>query len=315
MLDASRPNRFASLPALLRDHQTLREWPVVIHPLRLAPKSSPLSHFHHFLAAILVRALCPNGFPASESHLHTRARNPHLLPRRRAQMHFDSPLRFVVTDLVREPRQIKIRAEFSVESPQQISVERRRHTGWIVIRKFHLVDWLFQIRRKQQRVSRMQNRMDVAEEFVSRVPVEISNRAAKEQHEHALARLPPRSDVEQSVQVRALESHNADAVDSPEFLPASRKRRSRNVDRVIRDGLPPCQRFEYPSSFRAASASQFRDHDRLRQAVNNVLGVALQQTRARARQPVLRQQADHFEERRAEFIVQVFRRQFFLPTL
>src|SRR5690242_2650625 len=76
---AARRDLIAIPPRLFRDQQALREWPVVIHPLRLAPKSSPLSHFHHFLAAILVRALCPNGFSRTESDLHARARNPHLL--------------------------------------------------------------------------------------------------------------------------------------------------------------------------------------------------------------------------------------------
>ena len=41
-------------PRLLRNQQTLREWPLLIRPLRLATESSPLSHFHNFLAPVFV---------------------------------------------------------------------------------------------------------------------------------------------------------------------------------------------------------------------------------------------------------------------
>ena len=49
--------------------------------------------------------------------------------------------------------------------------------------------------------------------------------------------------------------------------------------------------------------------------LDNIRGVALQQPHARAAQSVFRQQADHVEKRRADFIVQIFRRQFFLSWL
>src|SRR5260370_12405984 len=107
---------------LSRNQQVLREGPLFINPLPLAPESRPFRHSHNFLCLVLVRALRPNRFAFVEHHAHIRRRNLHALPPRRTQMHLDSPLFEIPTRLMLEARQVTIRPPLAIHSPLHIHV-------------------------------------------------------------------------------------------------------------------------------------------------------------------------------------------------
>src|SRR3974390_1805728 len=87
----------------------------------------------------------------------------------------------------------------------------------------------------------------------------------------------------------------------------------RDFDRIIGSSLPPAKGFEQPARFLAATASQFRNRDRSRDAVDNLIRVPPQQALVGAGKPVLRQMADDFEQSRTYIVVEVFGGQFLLP--
>ena len=85
----------------------------------------------------------------------------------------------------------------------------------------------------------------------------------------------PACDCAQALQVGLLVSDDAHQIDLPQFLLARRQRRRRNLDGIVISRLPPRQRFQNPSRFLAAAASQFR-HVKATAAAARFLGVFLQ---------------------------------------
>src|SRR5271166_795921 len=127
-----------------------------------------------------------------------------------------------------------------------------------------------------------------------------------------LAAAPMRSHFQQSVQVLTLKTQNADAIDVAEFAFAHDQSGAGNLDGIITSALAAAECLENLAGFLTASTSEFSHREWSRQALDNVAAVAAQQALIGASQSVLRQVADHLEQRRAYIVVQVFRRQFLL---
>src|SRR5690348_10254959 len=229
-------------------------------------------------------------------------------------MHLDAALLAVVTRFMRERRDVEVAFQFAIDARQNVAIERCSYTCRIVVSEQQLAFRLFQIRGQKQPVARMQDLPDLAHEHRAGVAIEISNGAAEEEHEKTLTGFSARRNVEQPVQVSAFETHDADGIDPPELLPAARKSRSRNVDGIVRHRLAARKRFENPARFRSASGAKFCDGHGRRQTIHNFFRVALEQTCARARKPVLWQKRNHFEKRGAHFVIEIFRRKFFLSS-
>ena len=228
-------------------------------------------------------------------------------------MHFHAPLRFVVARHVLETREIEIGVQFAIDSRQQILVECRRYARGIVVGRSNCgIGFSRSVASSNASPSR-KDRAHFAQKLVAGRPVEISDRAAEKKNQQTLAVAAPRRHFLQPVQIGALETDDAHHIHLAKLLLAAGSALSGNIDRVVVHALPPGQRFEQPARFLSASAAEFRHHERLR-ADDQLFGrVPLQQAHAGAAQPVLGQQADHVEERRPHFIVQIFRRKLFLP--
>src|SRR6266436_5893378 len=110
---------FAS-PELFHHKQILRKSPLRINPLPLASKSCPLRHPHNFSGSVFVRAFCPNRFIFFECESQLRRRNFHILFLQGAQVHLNSLIFVVPTRLMPKTRQIKIGAQFAIDSRQQV---------------------------------------------------------------------------------------------------------------------------------------------------------------------------------------------------
>src|SRR5258708_7087082 len=105
-------------------------------------------------------------------------------------MHFDPMLAFVVPRLMLESRQIKIRAEFTINSREQVEIECGRDTGRIRVSKNHAAGFFLEIRAQVEGVTRKQKLPDVEEEFFCSIRIEITDRAPEEEHKQRGAGRP-----------------------------------------------------------------------------------------------------------------------------
>ena len=212
-------------------------------------------------------------------------------------------------------RKIEISVEFAIDSRKQILVKRRRHARRIVVGQHQSGNRLLKVGRQQQRIVFAQNRTHFAQKLLSGGPVEISNRAAQKQDEQFFVSAPPRRYFPQAVQIGAFKSHDAYRVHLAQFLLAAEERAAGNVDRVIIHALPAGQGLEQPARLLAASASQFRNNHGAGHALDNFARVSVQACACPRGQAILRQHADHIEERGTHLVVQILRRKFFLSRV
>src|SRR3974390_1888147 len=205
------PPRPGSL--LLGDPQIIDKRPFMIDPLPCASKTCFLRHPQQLGVGILVARLGPNGFPETKGNRHTHHADGGFLRSERAQMHFDALCLAVVNRLMLKPAQIKIRAELPVDPRQQIAVERRRHSQGIVVRSNERSNRFHEVRPEQQRITLPQNASHSLQKFNARVAIKVADRAPQKEHQQAFAFFSARRDFEQAIEVFALETHDADAVD------------------------------------------------------------------------------------------------------
>ena len=114
-----------------------------------------------------------------------------------------------------------------------------------------------------------------------------------------------RSHFEQPIKIFALEAQNADGIDVAEFALAHGQSGRRNLDGIVGGALAAAKRFEDVAGFSAAAAAEFGHGDGGSQALDNVMPVPPQQALIGARKAVLRQMADHFEQRGTDIVVQI----------
>src|SRR5215470_6701701 len=101
-------------PRSLGKKQVLREGPLLVDPLRIEAEAGALGHFSDFFGLVLVGAFGPNRFVLVQDHPQVGHGNAHALPARRAQMHFDAPVRVIPARLVAKAAQVKIGTELAV---------------------------------------------------------------------------------------------------------------------------------------------------------------------------------------------------------
>src|SRR5439155_24016969 len=142
---------------------------------------------------------------------------------------------------------------------------------------------------------------------------EVADRAAEEEYKKTISRPSEAPDAPQPVEVRALESEDADRLELTELALAAREGGRRDLDRAVRGRMAPPQGLEDPSRLPAAAASELRDGHRRLEPLDDLRGMRAQQPLVGRREAVLRKDADRFEQRRANLVVEVFRRQLFLP--
>ena len=239
----------------------------------------------------------------------------HRLPPRRTQMHFDSPFRIIPACFVLETAQIEIRAQFPVDPRQQIHIECRCYARRVVVSEQLQLDALLQVCAEQQRIAGTQKRPHLAQKLFARLAIEVADRTPKEQHQQVVLLLASFSHGAQPFQIRLLVADNAYEIDLSQFFFARRQRIRRNFDRVVIYLLPSRERFQDPARLLSRAAPEFRHLNRRRQPSHNLSRIFLQQPRVRPRQAILRQDANGFEQRRAHFVVQIFRRKFSLSGL
>src|SRR5215469_14768428 len=119
----------------------------------------------------------------------------------------------------------------------------------------------------------------------------------------------------QSVQVFALESNDADAMDVLQFAAKEGQRSGRKLNRVIPRGLPARKCFQQEARLAARAASELRHHHRTRKLLHNLPRMRLQNAFFGSRQPILGQCADDFEQRRPHGVVQILGRKLLLSCL
>src|SRR5207249_9565635 len=146
------------------------------------------------------------------------------------------------------------------------------------------------------------------QKLFARIAVEIADSAAEKQHENVVAVAASRCNGAQTLKVGLLESNDADQIYLRQLFYTRRQRMRRNSDGVLLSDLPPRKCFENPARLFSRAAAEFRHAHGRRYARHDLGGVFLEQARVRARQSVLWVQADGFEERGADFVVDIFGR-------
>src|ERR1700683_5045 len=139
-------------------------------------------------------------------------------------MHLHPALCFVVPHDMLDVRELEIAAQFAIDARKKILVKCRCNARRIVISGQQLRNRFLQVGSQQQRVAGNQNLAHFAKKLVSRGPVEISNRTAEEENQEMFALAPPCRYFLQAVQIRALESDDANSVHLTKFLPATVQR-------------------------------------------------------------------------------------------
>ena len=202
--------------------------------------------------------------------------------------------------------QIKISAQLPVDPREQVHVERRRHSGRIVISQYLNFGALLQVRAQEQRIAFAQYVAHTSQKFLSCIAVEIPDRAPKKQHQQMIAIGASIRHRPQSFQIWLFVPDNTHQIDLPQLLLARSQCGRRNLDREVIRFLPPRKRFQNPARLFSASAAEFRDVKRRRQPADDLTCMLLEQSSIRARQPVFRQNAYRLKQRGAHFVVQIF---------
>ena len=132
-------------------------------------------------------------------------------------MHFDSLMLGVVARFVAECQEVKIRAQLSIDPRQKIQIESGGDPKRIVVGREQLREGFFQIRAEKQSIAAKQDAVNFGEESLVSVTIEITDRAAEKQYEQMIVLVAPGGGSQQAVQIRPLESDDADAFDPAQF--------------------------------------------------------------------------------------------------
>src|SRR5205814_9914658 len=108
---------------------------------------------------------------------------------------------------------------------------------------------------EQQRITRTQNAAYSAQEFGIRGAIEISDRASQKQHQQLLARAAVVGHFKKSVEILALEPHDADVFDIAQFALHHSERGMGNFDGAVPRLLTVVESFEQVTGFLAAAAA------------------------------------------------------------
>ena len=105
---------------------------------------------------------------------------------------------------------------------------------------------------------------------------------------------------------------DGDVLEAPERALGQLEGRRRDVDQVHRHRAPAqAQRLGDHGELLAAAAAELRDRHRIADRTHHLRREPRQEAALRPRDPVPRQVADRFEERRAEAVVEVLRLELF----
>src|SRR5207244_2109733 len=118
----------------------------------------------------------------------------------------------------------------------------------------------------------LQNAAHLPEELGSGGPIKVSNRAAEKQYQQVRILLAARSDLQQAVQVFALEAYDADRFQIAELTAAHGQRGGRDFNRTIISLLTAAERLQQPARFLAATAAQFGHDHGILEPVDDVDG-------------------------------------------
>src|SRR6266446_7493077 len=298
-----------------RDQQVFGERPLIVDPLRGAAEAGGASQGNHFWQRVFVAAFGPDGFALDKFNGKLSGVNGHGLAAHGPQVHFNATSLVINSCHVLELRQIEVGIQIAIDTRQQVQIEGGSHAQFVVVRRQQLNTGFLQVGSEQQRISGLKNTSNFAEKLDTRRSVEVADGAAEEQYKKMLARRAVGGHFEQSVEVLALETQDADGLDVAKFAFAHSESGGRNLDGIVRGALAAAKGFEDVASFSAAAATQFGNGNGSGKAVHDVVSVAAQQALIGAREAVLRQMADHFEQGGTHVVVQVFRQQFFLARL
>src|ERR1039457_5895348 len=138
-------------------------------------------------------------------------------------MHFDASRLVVNLRHMTKLPQIKVGSKFSIGSVQKVEIEGCCHSQLVVVSSQQLRGGLFQVCAQQERVAWLENAPNCAQKFLSRRTIEVPDRTAQEQHAQSLSALAVRRRLQQTVQVLAFKSHNADSIDVAKFPFAHRQ--------------------------------------------------------------------------------------------
>ena len=230
------------------------------------------------------------------------------------QVHLDARLRGVPDRAMRELADVEVGAELAVDPHQQVAVERRRHAERIVVGQQQVALRLHEVGADQQRVAGRQRRADVRRKASapggSKLPMfEPRNSVSVPAGAAPLARRPRRGPLRMSPGAsrrrRVTPSSAASVAAGAGRAPPARRRRDARSAGGRDRGRP---RSASPASRRCPGRAR-RASRPARRARRSRGRAAASRSRLRARDAVPRQLADRLEQRRAERVVEVPRRQ------
>src|ERR1700674_2741301 len=172
-----------------------------------------------------------------------------------------------------------------------------------------------QVGAQQQRVARLEDLAHFTQELYVCWMFEVADGAAQEYDQQLLSLPASSSHLQQSIKIFALEADDADRINVAEFTLAHGERGPRDLDGAIGNMLMSAQRFEHPPRLLSATAAQLGHYGRRCKSRHNVLRMPAQKTLVGTSQTVFRKDADDFEKRGPNTVIQVLRRQFLLSGL
>src|ERR1700740_1476199 len=134
---------------------------------------------------------------------------------------------------------IEICFELPVDAHEQITIECRGHAQLVVVGRNKRLYRLLQVCAEEQRIALPEYASQAPQKLKARVPIEVADGAAQKQHQQMFPLFSPGCYFEQTVQLLAFETDNADAVDVAQLALAHRQSTGRNFDRMIGGRLLP----------------------------------------------------------------------------
>jgi hypothetical protein len=212
-------------------------------------------------------------------------------------MHFHAALGVIDSGDVLELSEIEICIEFAIDAHQQVQIESRGNSKFVVVRAKKLCARLQKVSAQQKRIPRLKNAPDFGKELSSGGTIKISNGAAEKQHEKMLTGAALGSDFEQSVEIFALEAEDADGIDIAEFAFAHHESGAGNLNGIVCGALTAAKSLQQMPRLSSRAAAKFRYGDRAFKAIDYVPAMAAEQAFIGSREPVFGKAADYFKER------------------
>src|SRR4029450_12294452 len=275
-------------------------------PLPETAEADAFDQLHNLVRLVFVRAFGPDSFCGNQIQIEIDGLDSRSLRARGHEVHLDSGLLCVPERAMLDSGDVEVSAQLSIDPREKVQVERRGDTQGIVIGEQEVALRLHQVGADQQRIALVQNGTDASKNRFRARPIEVADvRAEKQGERHTRPVMIARKGRE-ALLVFGFVRDDREIVDVAKRSRRSHQSGARDIDQM-HSHVPGAWRsalYERAELFTAAR-TQFHDRRNPAEATEDLITRRFERPVLRPRDPVPGKQADGFEQRRPESIVEV----------